>query len=379
MAHFRPAVQTSQYNLLYVYCNLWLILWWGILVHRPSQFLCCFTFVLSCWPLCILPRMGKRALIFGITGQDGSYLAELLLGKGYEVHGVIRRASSFNTGRIDHLIERPDIPFALHYGDVTDGSSVSSVIARTRPEEIYNLAAQSHVKVSFEIPEFTTQVDALGALRILEAIRSQPNAIRYYQAGSSEMFGRVLEVPQRETTPFNPQSPYAMAKVYAHSMVQLYRNAYLIHASNGILFNHESPRRGNTFVTHKITRAIAEIIKGRRHELVLGNLDAKRDWGYAPEYVEAMWLMLQQEKAGDYVIATGEMHTVREFVQEAFAYANLDWEKYVRTDERYYRPAEVDQLLGDPSRAKAVLGWEPKVKFKELVKIMIDADLELLK
>ena len=323
--------------------------------------------------------MGKRALIFGITGQDGSYLAELLLGKGYEVHGVIRRASSFNTGRIDHLIERPDIPFALHYGDVTDGSSVSSVIARTRPEEIYNLAAQSHVKVSFEIPEFTTQVDALGALRILEAIRSQPNAIRYYQAGSSEMFGRVLEVPQRETTPFNPQSPYAMAKVYAHSMVQLYRNAYLIHASNGILFNHESPRRGNTFVTHKITRAIAEIIKGRRHELVLGNLDAKRDWGYAPEYVEAMWLMLQQEKAGDYVIATGEMHTVREFVQEAFAYANLDWEKYVRTDERYYRPAEVDQLLGDPSRAKAVLGWEPKVKFKELVKIMIDADLELLK
>jgi GDPmannose 4,6-dehydratase len=323
--------------------------------------------------------MGKRALIFGITGQDGSYLAELLLGKGYEVHGVIRRASSFNTGRIDHLIERPDIPFALHYGDVTDGSSVSSVIARTRPEEIYNLAAQSHVKVSFEIPEFTTQVDALGALRILEAIRSQPNAIRYYQAGSSEMFGRVLEVPQRETTPFNPQSPYAMAKVYAHSMVQLYRNAYLIHASNGILFNHESPRRGNTFVTHKITRAIAEIIKGRRHELVLGNLDAKRDWGYAPEYVEAMWLMLQQEKAGDYVIATGEMHTVREFVEEAFAYANLDWEKYVRTDERYYRPAEVDQLLGDPSRAKAVLGWEPKVKFKELVKIMIDADMELLK
>ena len=318
-------------------------------------------------------------MIFGITGQDGSYLAELLLGKGYEVHGVIRRASSFNTGRIDHLIERPDIPFALHYGDVTDGSSVSSVIARTRPEEIYNLAAQSHVKVSFEIPEFTTQVDALGALRILEAIRSQPNAIRYYQAGSSEMFGRVLEVPQRETTPFNPQSPYAMAKVYAHNMVQLYRNAYLIHASNGILFNHESPRRGNTFVTHKITRAIAEIIKGRRHELVLGNLDAKRDWGYAPEYVEAMWLMLQQEKAGDYVIATGEMHTVREFVEEAFAYANLDWEKYVRTDERYYRPAEVDQLLGDPSRAKAVLGWEPKVKFKELVKIMIDADMELLK
>ena len=379
MAHFRPAVQTSQYNLLWVYCNLWLILWWGILFHLPSQFLSYFTFVLSCWLLCILSRMGKRALIFGITGQDGSYLAELLLGKGYEVHGVIRRASSFNTGRIDHLIERPDIPFALHYGDVTDGSSVSSVIARTRPEEIYNLAAQSHVKVSFEIPEFTTQVDALGALRILEAIRSQSNAIRYYQAGSSEMFGRVLEVPQRETTPFNPQSPYAMAKVYAHSMVQLYRNAYLIHASNGILFNHESPRRGNTFVTHKITRAIAEIIKGRRHELVLGNLDAKRDWGYAPEYVEAMWLMLQQEKAGDYVIATGEMHTVREFVEEAFAYANLDWKKYVRTDERYYRPAEVDQLLGDPSRAKAVLGWEPKVKFKELVKIMIDADMELLK
>lgn len=323
--------------------------------------------------------MGKRALIFGITGQDGSYLAELLLGKGYEVHGVIRRASSFNTGRIDHLIERSDVPFALHYGDVTDGSSVSSVIARTRPDEIYNLAAQSHVKVSFEIPEFTTQVDALGSLRILEAIRSQPRAIRYYQAGSSEMFGRVLEVPQRESTPFNPQSPYAMAKVYAHNMVQLYRNAYLIHASNGILFNHESPRRGNTFVTHKITRAVVEIVQGKRHELVLGNLDAKRDWGYAPEYVEAMWLMLQQEKAGDYVIATGEMHTVKEFVQEAFAYVGLDWEKYVRTDERYYRPAEVDQLLGDPSRAKAVLGWEPKVKFKELVKIMIDADTEAIK
>lgn len=323
--------------------------------------------------------MGKRALIFGITGQDGSYLAEFLLGKGYEVHGVIRRASSFNTGRIDHLIERPDVPFALHYGDVTDGSSVSSVIARTRPDEIYNLAAQSHVKVSFEIPEFTTQVDALGSLRILEAIRSQPRAIRYYQAGSSEMFGRVLEVPQRESTPFNPQSPYAMAKVYAHNMVQLYRNAYLIHASNGILFNHESPRRGNTFVTHKITRAVVEIVQGKRHELVLGNLDAKRDWGYAPEYVEAMWLMLQQENPGDYVIATGEMHTVKEFVQEAFAYVGLDWEKYVRTDERYYRPAEVDQLLGDPSRAKAVLGWEPKVKFKELVKIMIDADTEAIK
>ena len=323
--------------------------------------------------------MGKRALIFGITGQDGSYLAELLLGKGYEVHGVIRRASSFNTGRIDHLIERSDVPFALHYGDVTDGSSVSSVIARTRPDEIYNLAAQSHVKVSFEIPEFTTQVDALGSLRILEAIRSQPRAIRYYQAGSSEMFGRVLEVPQRESTPFNPQSPYAMAKVYAHNMVQLYRNAYLIHASNGILFNHESPRRGNTFVTHKITRAVVEIVQGKRHELVLGNLDAKRDWGYAPEYVEAMWLMLQQENPGDYVIATGEMHTVKEFVQEAFAYVGLDWEKYVRTDERYYRPAEVDQLLGDPSRAKAVLGWEPKVKFKELVKIMIDADTEAIK
>lgn len=323
--------------------------------------------------------MGKRALIFGITGQDGSYLAEFLLGKGYEVHGVIRRASSFNTGRIDHLIENNQIPFALHYGDVTDGSSVSSVIARTRPDEIYNLAAQSHVKVSFEVPEFTTQVDALGALRILEAIRSQSGSARYYQAGSSEMFGRVLEVPQRESTPFNPQSPYAMAKVYAHNMVQLYRNAYLIHASNGILFNHESPRRGNTFVTHKITRAVVEIARGRRHELVLGNLEAKRDWGYAPEYVEAMWLMLQQERAGDYVIATGEMHTVREFVERAFDYVGLDWKKYVRTDERYYRPAEVDQLLGDASRARSVLGWEPKVKFDELVKIMIDADMEALK
>jgi GDPmannose 4,6-dehydratase len=332
--------------------------------------------------VCILLPVRKRALIFGITGQDGSYLSEFLLGKGYEVHGVIRRASNFNTERIDHLLNQAtegSIPFALHYGDLLDGSSIHSVIARTRPDEIYNLAAQSHVKVSFEIPEFTTDVVATGTLRILEAIRAQNCGIRYYQAGSSEMYGRVAQTPQNEQTPFVPRSPYAAAKVYAHEMTRLYRDAYLLHASNGILFNHESPRRGNTFVTHKVTRGVAEIVLGRSSQLVLGNLDAKRDWGYAPEYVEAMWLMLQQERPGDYVIATGETHTVRELCEVAFSLVGLDWKKYVISDERYYRPAEVDLLLGDPTRAKNVLGWEPKVKFHELVNIMLQADLEKLR
>jgi GDPmannose 4,6-dehydratase len=326
--------------------------------------------------------VGKRALIFGITGQDGSYLAELLLGKGYEVHGVIRRASNFNTERIDHLIDKGnkgEAPFALHYGDLLDGSSIHSTIARTRPDEIYNLAAQSHVKVSFDVPEFTTDVVATGTLRILEAIRSSNCGIRYYQAGSSEMYGKVAAIPQVETTPFNPRSPYAAAKVYAHEMTRLYRDAYLIHASNGILFNHESPRRGNTFVTHKVTRGVADIVRGKADRLVLGNLDAKRDWGYAPEYVEAMWMMLQRDRADDYVIATGETHTVRELCQVAFDLVGLDWSKYVEVSERYYRPAEVDLLLGDPTKAKNLLGWEPRVKFHDLVKIMLDADLEKAK
>lgn len=324
------------------------------------------------------PPVGKRALIFGITGQDGSYLTEFLLGKGYEVHGVMRRASNFNTARIDHLLEQSrknEIPLALHYGDLLDASSIHSIISRTRPDEIYNLAAQSHVKVSFEIPEFTTDVVATGTLRILEAIRAQNCGIRYYQAGSSEMYGKVAQTPQNEQTPFNPRSPYAAAKVYAHEMTRLYRDAYLIHASNGILFNHESPRRGNTFVTHKVTRGVADIVNGKANNLVLGNLEAKRDWGYAPEYVEAMWLMLQQERPGDYVIATGETHTVRELCKVAFSLVGLDYANYVTTDERYYRPTEVDLLLGDPTRAKNVLGWEPKVKFQELVKIMLEADL----
>jgi GDPmannose 4,6-dehydratase len=319
-----------------------------------------------------------RALITGITGQDGSYLAELLLEKGYEVHGLIRRSSSFNTGRIDHLLRDPleaETRLFNSYGDLTDSSSLIGHIHRIKPSEVYNLGAQSHVKVSFEIPEFTAETAAMGTLRMLEAVRTADWPIRFYQAGSSEMFGRALETPQRETTPFNPRSPYAVSKVFAHHMTVEYREAYGLHASNGILFNHESPRRGGTFVTRKVTRGIAAILNGTRQHLFLGNLDARRDWGYAPEYVEAMWRMLQQPEPDDYVIATGEVHTVRELCEVAFSLAGLDWERYVRVDAKYLRPTEVEELCGDASKARLRLGWEPRVRFAELVKMMLESDL----
>ena len=324
----------------------------------------------------------KRALITGITGQDGSYLAELLLSKGYEVHGIIRRASSFNTGRIDHIYADPHFEerrLILHYGDLTDSVALVKLLYELQPDEIYNLGAQSHVRVSFDIPESTGDIVGLGTQRILEAVRETGLAskVRFYQASSSEMFGKVQEVPQRETTPFWPRSPYACAKVYAHWLTVNYRESYNLHASSGILFNHESPRRGETFVTRKITRAATRIKLGLQEHLYLGNMDAKRDWGYAKEYVEMMWLMLQQDKPDDYVVATGETHSVKEFVQECFAHLDLDWEKYVKYDARYERPAEVELLIGDASKAKRQLGWEPKVKFKELAKIMVDADMEL--
>ncbi len=320
----------------------------------------------------------KRALVTGITGQDGSYLAELLLDKGYEVHGLIRRSSSFNTGRIDHLLRDPlEGPTRLFnsYGDLTDSSSLIGHLHRIKPDEVYNLGAQSHVKVSFEMPEFTAETAAMGTLRMLEAVRTANWPVRFYQAGSSEMFGRSQETPQRETTPFNPRSPYAVSKVFAHHMTVEYREAYGLHASNGILFNHESPRRGGTFVTRKVTRGIAAILSGTRQHLYFGNLDAKRDWGYAKEYVEAMWRMLQQPEPDDYVVATGEMHTVREFCEVAFSLVGLDWERYVRIDARYFRPTEVDELCGDASKARHRLDWEPKVRFAELVKIMLESDL----
>jgi GDPmannose 4,6-dehydratase len=323
----------------------------------------------------------KRAFITGITGQDGSYLAELLLGKGYEVHGLIRRASTFNTERIDHLYKDSHDQKArlfLHYGDLSDTASIQHLLYETKPDEIYHLGAQSHVRVSFDIPEFTGDVTGLGTLRLLEAMRHLGLKNRFYQASSSEMYGLVQEVPQRENTPFYPRSPYAAAKVYGYWITVNYRESYKLHASNGILFNHESPRRGETFVTRKITRAIARIKAGLQEKLYLGNLDSKRDWGYAPEYVEAMWLMLQQENPDDYVIATGETHSVREFLLESFSHAGLDWEKYVAIDPRYFRPAEVDLLIGDPAKAKKQLGWEPKVTFQELVKIMVDADIQSL-
>jgi GDPmannose 4,6-dehydratase len=326
--------------------------------------------------------MAKKALITGITGQDGSYLAELLLEKGYEVFGVIRRASSFNTHRIDHIYQDPhqtDIKLQLLYGDLSDAGFLHSALSRIKPDEVYNLAAQSHVRVSFDIPEYSSDIDALGAVRILEALhRLGLKKTKFYQASSSEMYGKVQEVPQKETTPFYPRSPYAVAKLYAHWITVNYRESYGMFACSGILFNHESPRRGETFVTRKVTRAIAHIKAGMQDKLYLGNLDSKRDWGYAKEYVEAMWLMLQQEKPEDYVIATGETHTVREFVEEAFKYAGLDWKKYVEFDKRYLRPAEVDLLIGDPSKAKKKLGWKPKTNFKELVKIMVDADMQEL-
>ena len=322
----------------------------------------------------------KRALITGITGHDGSYLTELLLGKGYEVHGVLRRSSSFNTERIDHLYRDPheqDVRIRLHYGDLTDGSSLQSIVAASQPDEVYNLGAQSHVRVSFDIPEYTGDVTALGTIRLLEAIRKVGVPCRFYQASSSELYGKAHEIPQRETTPFHPRSPYAAAKAYAFYATQNYREAYGLFACNGILFNHESERRGETFVTRKITRAVGRIKHGLQHELFLGNLEAKRDWGHAADFVEAMWLMLQADVADDYVIGTGETHSVLEFVELAFAQAGLRWEDHVRMDARYLRPSEVDVLLADASKARERLGWRPKVSFRELVQRMVDSDLEL--
>ena len=326
----------------------------------------------------------KKALITGITGQDGSYLAELLLAKGYEVHGVIRRASTFNTSRIDHLYSDPHVNgvrLFLHYGDLADSVQMVKLLYKLQPDEVYNLGAQSHVRVSFDVPEYTGDVVGLGALRILEAIREGGlvEKVRYYQASSSEMFGKVQEVPQTEKTPFWPRSPYGCAKMYAHWLTVNYRESYNLHASNGILFNHESPRRGETFVTRKITRAVGRIKLGLQDSIYLGNLDAQRDWGYAKEYVEMMWMMLQQDKPDDYVVGTNETHSVKEFCQVAFARLGLDWEKYVKYDQRYERPAEVELLIGDPAKAKKQLGWEPKVRFKELVELMVDHDLELAK
>lgn len=324
----------------------------------------------------------KKALITGITGQDGSYLAELLLEKGYEVHGIIRRASTFNTQRIDRLYQDPhvkDVRLFLHYGDMTDASGLVRLVHDIRPDEVYNLAAQSHVRVSFDSPEFTGDVDALGTMRLLEAIREteRETSVRFYQASTSELYGKVQEVPQRETTPFYPRSPYAVAKLYAFWAVKNYREAYGVFASNGILFNHESPRRGETFVTRKITRAVGRIKYGLQNDLYMGNINALRDWGYAGDYVEGMWRILQHDTPDDFVLATGEMHTVKEFLETAFDHVGLDWAKYTHHDSRYDRPSEVDQLLGDPTKARTILGWEPKVKFKELVKMMVDADLEL--
>jgi GDPmannose 4,6-dehydratase len=314
----------------------------------------------------------RKAFITGITGQDGSYLAELLLDKGYEVHGLVRRSSSFNTWRIDHVRER----IALHYGDLVDQNSLLRTLGSVAPDEVYNLAAQSHVAVSFEMPEYTTDVTGQGVLRLLDAVRDLKLPARIYQAGSSEMFGLVQQTPQTERTPFYPRSPYGVSKVFGHWMAVNYRESYGIHVSNGILFNHESPRRGENFVTRKITMGLAAIKQGRAKELRLGNLDAKRDWGFAGDYVEAMWRMLQQDKPDDYVIATGETHSVREFVEESFGHAGLDWKKHVVVDEKYFRPSEVDVLLGDPTKAKTVLGWQPRVTFKALVKMMVDADME---
>lgn len=323
----------------------------------------------------------KRALVTGITGQDGSYLAELLLAKGYDVFGIIRRSSSFNTGRIDHIYQDPHESGArLHlvYGDLNDASSLNKILRTVQPDEIYNLGAQSHVRTSFDIPEYTGEVSGMGALRLLEAIREAGIVPKFYQASSSELFGQAEQVPQNERTPFQPRSPYAVAKLFAYWTTINYRESYNIFACNGILFNHESPRRGETFVTRKITRTAAKIKLGLQDKLYLGNLDAKRDWGYAPEYVEAMWLMMQQDKPDDYVIATGESHSVREFLDEAFGYLSLDWNRYVEIDPRYFRPTEVNLLLGDASEARRRLGWEAKVKFKELVRIMVDADLKAL-
>ncbi|TDP81569.1 GDPmannose 4,6-dehydratase [Halanaerobium saccharolyticum] len=338
----------------------------------------------------------KKALITGITGQDGSYLAEFLLDKGYEVHGIIRRASTFNTERIDHIFQDPhekDISLYLHYGDMTDSSNLSRLVEKINPDEIYNLAAQSHVGVSFEMPEYTTDVDAMGTLRLLDAIKESEVECKFYQASTSELYGEVQEVPQTEETPFYPRSPYAAAKLYAYWIVKNYREAYDLFAVNGILFNHESPRRGKRFVTRKITRAVARIIKGKQDKLYLGNMNSKRDWGYAKDYVKMMWMMLQNDIPEDFVIATGETHTVREFVEAAFKHVDveIEWQGegveekginkdtgkvLVEVDPKYFRPTEVDLLIGDPTKAKEELGWEPKVKFKELVELMVQSDLD---
>jgi GDPmannose 4,6-dehydratase len=327
----------------------------------------------------------KRALITGITGQDGSYLSEFLLEQGYEVHGIIRRTSTFNTDRIDHMYEDPHkegVRLFLHYGDLTDGTTLRRILEEVQPVEIYNLGAQSHVRVSFDSPEYTVDAVGMGTLRLLEAIRDYQRRtgiqVRFYQAGSSEMYGLVQAVPQSETTPFYPRSPYACAKVYAHWQTVNYRESYSLFACNGILFNHESPRRGETFVTRKITRAVAQIVAGRQKKLYMGNLDAKRDWGYAKDYVRAMWLMLQQEQPDDYVIATGETHSVKEFLELAFSHVNLRWHDYVEFDERYLRPAEVELLIGDATKAKQKLGWTPSVTFPELVALMVEADLQAI-
>ncbi len=322
-------------------------------------------------------RVAASAFITGITGQDGSYLAEFLLGKGYDVHGLVRRASTDNLQRIRHLLDHEQLK--LHHGDLTDGGGLTRMVADLKPDEVYNLAAQSHVKISFDIPDYTTDVTAVGAVRLLEAIRSADIKTRYYQASSSEMFGKVREMPQTETTPFHPRSPYACAKLFAHWITINFREAYGQFGCSGILFNHESPRRGETFVTRKVSLAVARIKLGLQEKLSLGNLEAKRDWGYAKEYVEAMWRMLQQDEPDDFVIATGETHTVRELAEVAFDHAGLNWEKYTEVDPTYYRPAEVDMLLGDPGKAKRVLDWEPKTKFAELVRLMVDEDLQLLK
>lgn len=321
--------------------------------------------------------MATSAFITGITGQDGSYLAEFLLGKGYHVHGLVRRASTDNLQRIRHLLDHEQL--MLHHGDLTDGGGLTRMVADLRPDEVYNLAAQSHVKISFDTPDYTTDVTAVGAVRLLEAIRSAGIKTRFYQASSSEMFGKVRETPQTETTPFHPRSPYACAKLFAHWITINFREAYGQFGCSGILFNHESPRRGETFVTRKVSLAVARIKLGLQEKLSLGNLDAKRDWGYAKEYVEAMWRILQQDEPDDFVIATGETHTVRELAEVAFGHVGLDWEKYTEVDPTYYRPAEVDMLLGDPGKAKRVLGWEPKTKFAELVQLMVDEDLQLLR
>jgi GDPmannose 4,6-dehydratase len=328
--------------------------------------------------------MSKRALITGITGQDGSYLAELLLEKGYEVHGVVRRSSSFNTARLDHIYRDPHDPAArlfLHYGDLTDGQGITNLVLDIQPDEIYNLGAQSHVRVSFDAPAYTLQVVGAGALNVLEAARqlNKTKEVRVYQASSSEMYGDVIETPQSERTPFRPQSPYACAKVYAFHQTVNYRHAYDLFAVNGILYNHESPRRGETFVTRKITRAATRIKLGLQDRLYLGNLEAKRDWGYAKDYVEGMWMMLQHHEPDDFVLATGETHTIREFLDYSFTYLEVDWEKHVSIDPRYFRPTEVDLLLGDSSKARSVLGWTPRVSCRELAQLMVDHDLELAK